>query len=44
MENNGFIFKELHYCDVSLTNAQLAVLITRKQQTLRAKEKRSDSA
>jgi len=44
MENNGCIFKEIHYCDVLVANAHLAVLKTRKQQTLRAKEKHPESA
>jgi len=44
MENNGFICKELHYCDVSVANTHLAVLRTRKQQILKAKEKHPESA
>jgi hypothetical protein len=44
MENNGFIFKELHYYDVLVASTHLAVLRTRKQQTLRAKEKHPESA
>jgi len=44
MENNVFIFKELHYCDVSAANTHLAVLRTRKSKILRAKEKHPESA
>jgi hypothetical protein len=44
MENNGFNFKVSHNWGVLVASAHLAVLRTRKQQTLRAKEKHPESA